>query len=111
MPNAEHHLHIRKRLYKNLEGFPHPNRSKRIIDSLVIIFSIIGPILTFPQFLKVWVERSTEGLSIVTWCTYFVSSCIWFTYGVVHHEKPIIFANSLYMVLNGLIIIGIFLYS
>jgi hypothetical protein len=36
---------------------------------------------------------------------------LWFTYGLVHREKPIIIMYSLWFISNSLIFIGVLLYG
>lgn len=108
---AAHHHQVRKRIYKNLEPFPHPNRLKRIIDTIIIIISPAGAVLTIPQVIKIWGEKTAEGLSIITWVGYLVIAVFWLIYGLVHKEKPIIIAYLLLIVVNVLVVAGIIVYS
>jgi len=110
MTNAEHHLHKRRLIHKNLEHYPHPEKRKYVIDALVFFIGGVGPIFSIPQLLKVWDEKDTSGLSIITWGAYFVFSCIWLAYGIIYKEKPIIFANSFYVLINAFVVIGIILF-
>jgi len=107
---AAHHHHVRKRIYKKLEPFPHPNRLKRFIDTLIILISPAGAILTIPQVLKIWGEKTAEGLSVITWVGYLIITVFWLLYGIVHREKPIIIAYLLLIVVNILVVTGILIY-
>lgn len=110
MTHPEQHLHARKRLYKNLSEFPHHVPWKRSIDTAIYFAGIIGPLFTIPQLMRIWVERETDGLSPITWSAYLFLSCLWLAYGIAHKEKPIIFANGAYIMVNTAIVIGIILY-
>lgn len=110
MKGAEHHLQTRKFLYKNLTQYPHPDFWKRFIDIVVFLVGGIGPFFTLPQVLSVWFSKNAEGLSPITWVSYFIFSCVWLMYGIIHKEKPIIFSNAIYVIINALIVVGIIIF-
>ena len=110
MPNL-HHLHIRKRIHQKHEKYPHPNKWKRLIDRIVYIAAVTGPLLGLPQVIKIWAEKSTAGVSILTWGALIPYQAVWLSYGIIHKEKPIIIVSSLWMVIEVLIVIGIVIYG
>lgn len=110
MAHPEHHLHARKRLYKNLSEFPHRVPWKRSVDAAVFFVGAVGPLFTLPQLTRIWIDRATDGLSLFTWAAYLSFSCLWFVYGVAHKEKPIMFANGSHIVVNALVVLGIILF-
>ena len=108
---ALHHHHIRKRIHRKHEPFPHPNKWKRFLDRLIYAISIIGPVMTIPQVLAIWVGQNASGVSLVSWVTYLGCVIVWLIYGLVHKEKVIIFSNSLWVFMDVLVVIGILLYG
>lgn len=107
MTDAQHHLHKRKRIHKEYELYPHPVTWKRYLDYAVYMMGIISPLMTFPQVFEIWQTKSAEGVSPLTWGTYFFSSIVWLAYGITHKEKPIILSNALYILIIFFILIGI----
>lgn len=60
MPSSSknwHHLNLRKRFYQNLEQYPSSDQFKNVLDKLVVLAGVFGPIMTIPQILKIWVEQ------------------------------------------------------
>ena len=106
-----HHFHRRKRIYLNHEPYPHPNKWKRLMDKLIYVVGIIGPIMTIPQVTKIWIEKNAGGISLIVWITYTITSAIWTVYGVMHKEKLIIFSSSMLFIMNLLIVIGALIYG
>ncbi len=102
--HPRHHLHIRKRIQIQNQQYPHPNRGIRLLDHMIIAIAILGPIATLPQLLRILDTQDSSGLSFLTWSGYLIFSAIWLIYGIVHHEKPIIITNSLYLTVNIAII-------
>ncbi len=93
-------------------GLRHLHRRKRknFIDRFIYIFAIGGPLMNIPQLLKIWIEKSASGVSIISWVGFSLTALIWLIYGVIHKEKPIVVANVLYFVLQIGIIVGALLY-
>ena len=105
-----HHFHKRKRIYVNHESYPHPDKWKRLMDKLIYVVGIAGPLMTIPQVAKIWLEKSAAGISIIAWISYIVSSAIWLIYGIMHKDKPITISSLMFVVVNLLVVIGALIY-
>ncbi len=105
-----HHYHRRKRCYEKHEPFPHPNKWKRIVDTLIYPIAMFGPIMTIPQVWIIWVDKNAGGVSAVSWGAYMITAVFWLNYGIIHKEKPIIFSSCLWLVLEALIVTGTLMY-
>ena len=90
------HYHRRKKKSKNSN-----------IELLFDFAAIIGPLVTLPQLIDIWNKGQDAGVSLVTWSGYLALSVFWLNYGIIKKEKPIIIANSLYLVINSIIVIGL----
>lgn len=105
---AMHHIHRRKRAK---EPYPHPEAFKRGVDIAVYVAGVVGPLMTLPQILKIWVDKNAAGVSAVSWSSYFVLSIVWLVYGVLHKEKPIIFTSAIWLVLDAIVVAGTLMYG
>ena len=77
------------------------------IRLLMIPLSIGVPLLDIPQLLQVWISHRTTGVNIWTWGGYSVTSLAWLAYGIVQKDKMIIISEALFMVLDGLVALGL----
>lgn len=111
MSNVLHHLSVRKRIYKNLEPFPHPDSGKRFLDSFIFVIGALGPLATVPQVYTIFAHHSAAGVSIFSWSAYFLFSIVWVIYGIVHKEKAITFTYCLWILMNGLVALGAIIYK
>lgn len=111
MNQGLHHYHQRKRLDEKPEAIPSADKLKRWLDYVVYVGGSIGPFLTIPQLVKIWIGKNAAGVSAFSWGSYLVASVFWVIYGVVHKEKPIIFTNSIWVLMNGLVMIGALIYG
>ena len=100
-----HHHHHRK------NKSPFPEEWTKRIDVCVLVVGVMGPILTIPQLLSIWINKDATGVSLISWFSYFFIACFWLLYGLVHRSKPIIVTNALWIFLDTLIVTGILLYS
>lgn len=97
---GQHHLSIRKRISTKHEPYPSPNLLHRAMDWAVYGMSVLIPVMTIPQVYEALIEKNAEGLVALTWFTYATANTLWILYGILHKEKPIIFANSVMFILN-----------
>jgi len=111
LSNATHHYHIRKRIHLKHEPFPSPEKIKRVFDKLIYIFVVLSPIMNLPQLLKIWLQKDASGVSLISWTSFSFFSLVWFFYGLLHKEKPIIFMNFALMIIQAFIAVGIVLYG
>jgi len=108
---VSHHIHKRKRQHQKLEAFPHPHPWIRFLDNLLLVIAIIGPLSTIPQIVKIYWYQNAIGVSKLTFSFYAFFDVPWIIYGIIHKEKPIVLAYSLWFLANMIIVIGTILYS
>ncbi|MFA5259362.1 MAG: SemiSWEET family transporter [Candidatus Pacearchaeota archaeon] len=105
------HFHIRKRVHQKKEKYPNPDKLKRSVDEIVYVIAFLGPIMTIPQVMKIWLGQNAEGISLISWISFTIFSFFWLFYGIIHKEKPIITANALTLMLNIIIVFGAFKFN
>lgn len=106
-----HHLHKRKRIHLKEEKYPHSNKWIRFFDVVIYVVAVLGPLITLPQVLKIWEEQNASGVSLFSWVGYTCAASLWLVYGIIHKEKPIIFANLIGIIMNISVISGIWIYG
>jgi len=111
MVNAIHHIHQRKRIYQKHEEYPHHNKWKRILDTLLIVFAGVFPVTNIPQLFRIYVEKNVSGLSLTSWILYPIFTIPWIIYGFMHKEKLIMFAYTANFFILLAIVFGIVMYS
>ncbi len=81
------------------------------MDRFMYFAGIVAPAMTVPQIIKIWWEKDAAGVSTLSWLGYAVGSMLWFLYGLIHKEKPIIIANGVAAVLQIMVVIGTLWFS
>jgi uncharacterized protein with PQ loop repeat len=106
-----YHQQRRKRIHKKYEPYPHPQRVKRIYDHFIYGAVILAPIMNIPQVLKIWVEKDASGVSMLSWASFSVISVMWFFYGMLHKERPVMIMNFALVFMQLSIVLGVYLYG
>ncbi len=104
------HVEARRRWFKKLERFPHPDAFKGFLDRMIYVLGFIGIAMSVPQILKIWIGQNAAGISIVTWTFFLINSIFWMIYGIAHRSKPIIISYILWAIVNFLVVLGAFIY-
>lgn len=65
------------------------------VDILGYAAAILGSFSLLPQAIKTIKTKNTAGISLTTYIIFFVNIILWFSYGVLKDQKPIIMANVL----------------
>ena len=81
------------------------------MDKLIYPVGISGPLMTLPQVWTIWSNQNARGINIFTWGWYVLIGVVWFIYGLIHKEKPIIFVQILWLIVDVLIVLGVILYG
>ena len=75
----------------------------------ITVLGLVAAVLTttslFPQLVKVWKTKSTKDISLGMFLLFCVGIFLWFVYGILLRDLPIIIANCLGLV-QGLIILA-----
>jgi len=108
---VKQHQHIRKRIYKKFEEYPHPDKLRSLVDKSVYLAGFFGLAMTIPQITKIWIEKNAAGVSVITWASYLVIGAAMISYGVVHKEKPLIITYILWEIFYVFIVVGALIYG
>ena len=83
------------------------SKQNHLLDTFMYPLAFASPVMTIPQLLDVWNPTHKASVSLLTWTAYTLAAFFWMVYGIQHKEKPIIVANLLGFIFNGLIVVGI----
>jgi len=100
--HIKHHQVKKKKVKKGL---------MKLADEFVYVGGFLALGLTIPQILKIWVEKTAAGVSLISWISYLFLAFIWIFYGVTHKEKPLVIIYILWIVSYLFVIAGIIIYG
>lgn len=106
-----HHLHLRKRKAAGTHPYPAKSQALRMLDRVVLLGGIIGPMTAIPQVLKIYLLKDAAGVSILSWALPAVLDVPWIVYGVYHRERPIAVTYALWFLANSAVALGVLIYG
>ena len=75
------------------------------------VAGFIGPVSLFPQIRDIYITKNTAGVSLMTWVLITFFNILWMIYGAIHKDKQLFFANTLVVIFDLILVIGILVYS
>ena len=96
--------------FSRIVGHSDREKIKHLFDKFIAVVGLIGPIMTTPQIINVWVYHPVEGLAIASWGTYVMTSSFWLIYGILHKERAIILVNIAWILANVSVVSGILIF-
>lgn len=102
-----HHYHTRKRA----EPYPARTYGMRLLDFVVYVAGVAGPLGTIPQVVQIYSTHDASGVSLLTWTIYALFDIPWIIYAFVHKERPLIVCYCLWFVFNAAVALGALLYG
>ncbi len=66
--------------------------------ALGLAAAVLTVIAFFPQLLKAWRTKSTKDISLAMFSTFCVGVFLWFVYGILINNLPVIIANFLTLI-------------
>lgn len=97
------HMHKRKKLSTGWKV--------RFVDRLVLVVAVAYPLSTIPQILDIWIGRSVQGVSLITWSLFLVLQSILLAYGVVHKDRKLTLMWALWVFMYILVVVGLVIYG
>lgn len=84
---------------------------KKRIERFALIAGIVQPLITLPQIIAIYGNKSAEDVSLLTWIGYLVFGIIFLVYGIVFRLKPIWVGQIIWVTMQSITVAGILLYS
>lgn len=75
------------------------------------VAAVLHPLTAVPQVVKIYTLKQASEFSLLTWATFVAIGVIFLAYAIAHKLKPLILTQVLWFIMDGLILLGIFLYS
>lgn len=83
----------------------------RMVDNLMSLAAFASPLLGVPQAVQVFANEDASGLSMFSWVAFAVVAVVFLIYALMHKIKPLIVAQSLWLIVYAAVIAGIILYG
>jgi len=94
-----------------VEPYPARTFGRRFLDVTVYAAGILGPVMSLPQVILVYVGQDVAGISVISWLGWAILDIPFIIYGFAHKERPIIITYTLWMLINLSVAIGAVIYG
>ena len=74
-------------------------------------FTIATPLFELPQAYAIYASKSAEDVSMLTWSFFLLDNFVWIIYAMKRKVIPLLITTGLYLVIETVVVIGIFMYS
>ena len=74
-----------------------------LLDRVVMVISILYPLSAVPQLIEI-IHGNSAGVSVLSWLSFFTCASLFLIYGLRHRVMPMIISNSLWVVVDGLVV-------
>ena len=101
MPHTPIHIATKKKPLPKKPAHPYT-----ALDRIVLFVSVLYPFSALPQILAVFGGK-TEGVAILSWGVFLICAALFLVYGIKRRVPPMIVSNSIWIVMDSLVIIGI----
>jgi len=78
------------------------------VEMITILGLLAGTLTTIsfvPQVMKTWKFKETKDISLLMYIIFFTGILLWFSYGLLINNAPIIIANGASLVLVSIVLI------
>ncbi len=75
-----------------------------MVQLLGLTAGLLTTIAFLPQVVKTWKMRSAKDLSLSTFSLFFVGVSLWFVYGLLMKDTPIIVTNAFTLIFAGVLL-------
>lgn len=81
-----------------------------MIDRICMLFSVAMPLTAIPQIHLIYTTKNVSGVSLLMWVFYCVGVIPFLIFGIVHKERQLIVLNTLWLIMQLIVIAGIMMY-
>jgi uncharacterized protein with PQ loop repeat len=95
---------------------PNPGASAHALPTAGILKRLLGGLsiftmlMTIPQALTIWISHQAAGISTLSWSAYLISAVVWLWYGLQRRDKNIYLPCIGWILLDGAVLVGTFVY-
>ncbi|MEX0917340.1 MAG: SemiSWEET family transporter [Candidatus Paceibacterota bacterium] len=88
-----------------------PKRTRKLVDGLMTVIGGVASVSSIPQVLKIWETKAAGDLSLTAYLISFAAVISWFLYGLYIKNKPLAITSGLSVLVLGIVVIQILIYS
>lgn len=80
------------------------------LDKTAVIAAFVYPLVGVPQVIEV-LKGNVGGISLISWFGFIGFSFFFLIYGIAHKIVPMIISNTLWLLVDGLVVVGVLVHT
>jgi uncharacterized protein with PQ loop repeat len=102
-----HHHQVKKQHTLTVKKSKKP----KLVDRATFAVAILEPLVTLPQVITIFADKTAAGVSLATWTGYELLTLVWIWYALVHKDRLILLYQGLFLIIQTGVIIGGLMYG
>jgi uncharacterized protein with PQ loop repeat len=86
-------------------------KNVKMADRATFVVAVLEPIITVPQVITIFSDKTAAGVSLATWVGYEMLTLVWLWYAIIHKDKLIFLYQGLFFIIQTGVIIGGLMYG
>lgn len=103
--------HRHQRIKKQRTLIVKKSKHTKLVDRATFIVAILEPLVTVPQVITIFADKTAAGVSLATWFGYEILTLVWLWYGFVHKDRIILLYQGLFLIVQSGVIVGGLMYG
>jgi uncharacterized protein with PQ loop repeat len=83
---------------------------KRLINRVMLVAAVVYPLTAIPQVYVIFSTKDASGVSLSTWIGFILFGIIYLLYAIIHRLTPNIISQILWLTIEVIIVVGVFMY-
>ena|ERR1019366_6226526 len=83
----------------------------KLVDKATYVVAILEPLVTLPQVVTIFTNKTAAGVSLTTWVGYELLTLVWIWYALAHKDRLILLYQGLFLIIQTGVIIGGLMYG
>lgn len=88
-----------------------PIVTKHQVETFALAAGVVQPLITVPQIITIYSNRSATDVSLLTWLGYLFFGVTFLIYGLVFKLKPIWIGQIIWVIMQLVIVVGTVMYG
>jgi uncharacterized protein with PQ loop repeat len=85
-------------------------KQKKEILEIALVVAVVQPLTVLPQIAHIFQQHSAKDVSLLTWVLLLIFNTLNFIYASVFKIKPFIINNAVWIVVDAMVVTGVFMY-
>jgi len=85
-------------------------KQRKEIMAVAFVVAVVQPLMVAPQVIQIFSNHSATDVSLLTWVMLLIFNASNLVYCLAFDIKPLIINNALWVLADGMVVIGVLMY-